>query len=198
MSKTSKCCIGVCSPHRQRYAQHGVVLFITLIVLVAMSIAGIGLMRSVGANTLIAGNLALKEATTRAAEVGIEAGRQWALDLNAELPTADDNSGYYARWDDNFDPVAMGASFWTDDQKTKAVNVAGTPFSDYSIRYVIHRMCKEAGEMMGGTQECMKFAEAKTACTSGLCDTTEYALFRITVRVVGPKNTESYVQALLY
>jgi Tfp pilus assembly protein PilX len=41
----------------------GAVLFIALIVLVAMTLAGIAIMRSVDTATLIAGNLAFKQGT---------------------------------------------------------------------------------------------------------------------------------------
>jgi Tfp pilus assembly protein PilX len=54
-----------------RRAQQGVVLFIALIVLVAMSLAGIALMRSVDTNVLIAGNLAFRQGATMAGDWGI-------------------------------------------------------------------------------------------------------------------------------
>jgi type IV pilus assembly protein PilX len=47
--------------------ERGAILFIALIVLVAMSLAGIALMRSVDTNVLIAGNLASARARPRAA-----------------------------------------------------------------------------------------------------------------------------------
>jgi type IV pilus assembly protein PilX len=54
-------------PQRQR----GVVLLVTLIVLVAMMLAGIGMIRSVDTGTLIAGNVAFREATVQAGERGM-------------------------------------------------------------------------------------------------------------------------------
>ena len=60
-----------------RRAQSGVVLFIALIILVAMTLAGIALMRSVDTNVLIAGNLAFRQATTLAGDWGIEEARSW-------------------------------------------------------------------------------------------------------------------------
>ena len=56
-------------PARQR----GVVLLISLIVLVALSLGGIALFRSVGTTTIIAGNLAFQQAATFSGEAGIEA-----------------------------------------------------------------------------------------------------------------------------
>jgi len=54
-------------PRRQR----GVVLLIALIVLVVMTLAGIGMMRSADTGIVIAGNLAFKQATIQAADLGI-------------------------------------------------------------------------------------------------------------------------------
>jgi type IV pilus assembly protein PilX len=54
-------------PRRQR----GVVLLIALIVLVVMTLAGIGMMRSVDTGTVVAGNLAFRQSTMQAADLGI-------------------------------------------------------------------------------------------------------------------------------
>lgn len=51
--------------------QGGVVLLIALIVLVAMTLAGIGMMRSIDTTTLIAGNVAFKQTTIQAGDRGI-------------------------------------------------------------------------------------------------------------------------------
>jgi Tfp pilus assembly protein PilX len=48
------------------------VLFIALIVLVAMTLAGIAIMRSVDTATLIAGNLAFKQGTVQSSDNGVE------------------------------------------------------------------------------------------------------------------------------
>lgn len=55
-------------PPRQ---QRGVVLLIALIVLVAMTLAAIGMMRSVDTTTVIAGNVAFKQTTLQSADQGI-------------------------------------------------------------------------------------------------------------------------------
>ena len=55
-------------------AQRGVVLLITLIILVAMTLAGIGMMRSVDTGNIIAGNMAFRQATLNASEAGVATG----------------------------------------------------------------------------------------------------------------------------
>lgn len=53
--------------------QQGIVLLVALIALVALSLSGIVLMRSVDTSNIISGNFAFNEATTQMAEVGINA-----------------------------------------------------------------------------------------------------------------------------
>ncbi len=55
-----------------RHKQTGFVLFVALIVLVAMSMAGIGMMRSVDAGTQIAGNLASRQSAIHIQEAALE------------------------------------------------------------------------------------------------------------------------------
>lgn len=56
----------IAAPRKQR----GVVLLIALIVLVAMTLAAIGMMRSVDTGNVIAGNLAFQQATSQASDAG--------------------------------------------------------------------------------------------------------------------------------
>jgi type IV pilus assembly protein PilX len=57
----------------QPVLQRGVVLMISLIILVALTIGGIALFRSVGTTNIIAGNLAFQQAATFSGEAGSEA-----------------------------------------------------------------------------------------------------------------------------
>src|SRR3546814_10518494 len=81
-----------------QHKQQGVVLFIALIVLVAMTIAGIALVRSVDTSNLIAGNLAFKQGATLSAEGGAEKAIEWLTSRNGslELYTPERAAGYYA------------------------------------------------------------------------------------------------------
>jgi type IV pilus assembly protein PilX len=67
-------------------SQRGVVLLIALIMLVAMTLAGIGMMRSVDTGSVIAGNLAFKQATLNASDAGTIAG------FNALVAVANSNN----------------------------------------------------------------------------------------------------------
>lgn len=56
------------SLHQQ---QRGVVLLVALIALVALSLSGLALMRSVDTSNIVSGNFAFSEATTQMAEIGM-------------------------------------------------------------------------------------------------------------------------------
>jgi len=66
-----------------RHHQQGVVLFVALIVLIIMTLAGLALLRQMGAGTSIAGNIAFKENATSVADRGTEVARKWIRDNTA-------------------------------------------------------------------------------------------------------------------
>ena len=192
-----------------RSRARGAVLFIALIVLVAMTLAGIAIMRSVDTATLIAGNLAFKQGTVQSSDNGIEQGYQWLLanrpSLSNSIPAQGYNSGYST-------PVWTAAGTWAS-----AVTV-GTDAAGNTISYQIHRMCKCADTLYNGTSaacpppegnQCAldnptgtgappppSAGESFTVGSPGyLQDPRVY--YRITVRTQGPRNTVSYVQSMV-
>ncbi len=192
-------------------AQRGVILFIALIVLVAMSLAGIALMRSVDTNVLIAGNLAFRQATTNMGDIGIEAARSW-LAANTSVLDQDQPGGFTAYWANNQVGVtnflATTPSGPSDFDWSTAQTVT-SPDPAYEIAYVIHRLCNTAGSPSNAATGCMKVAigaagggasgSSKGEVTYGSQGLPGISVtyYRITVRVAGPRNTYGYVQAML-
>lgn len=179
-----------------RSAQDGVVLFIALIVLVAMTLAGISVMRSVDTNVLIAGNLAFRNAALSAGDAGIEVARKWLTAQTAGALVNDQVPGYYANWQDTFNPSTFD---WSANSA-----LVGTDSNGNQIRYIVHRMCAESAKTVDGT-DCFKVASSSTGSTKGggsygvtPLSGTAQPYFRITTRVDGPHNTVSYVQAFIY
>jgi type IV pilus assembly protein PilX len=192
MSKSAR---NVAVPRRQR----GVVLFIALIVLVAMTLAGLAMFRSVGTSVVIAGNLTFKQGATSAADRGIEAGRTW---LTTQPPAVLQNTalpGFYSDWGQTFDPA-------TFDWSGKGVLVTADDGGGNEIRYVVHRLCMtENASVNAPTQQCVTlsssgFGGSKAGGAYGQLplSNTIQAYFRITARAVGPKNTVSYVQSIIF
>lgn len=191
----------------RRKKQEGLVLFIALIVLVAMTLAGIALMRGVDTGTVIASNLAFKQTTTSVADVGVETARAWLLAQAATSLYNDNTSAgtaYYATMQSNLDLLGNDPGK-TDYNWSSAATLASPP-SGYVVRYVIHRLCDAVGNPV--SVNCIKAASSDSSTASGTKGAAAYgqfaisvptqAYYRITVQVTGPRNTLSYVQTVVF
>tara|TARA_R110001599_G_scaffold64023_4_gene179454 strand:- start:134437 stop:135051 length:615 start_codon:yes stop_codon:yes gene_type:complete len=187
-----------------RAKQKGVVLIIALIVLVAMTLAGIAMMRSVDTSNLIAGNLAFQQAATHSADAGIETAVAW-LETNAAgsvLDNDDATNGYAANGSDATNNPSANQSwdaYWVATLDGRKVDLNADQAGN-QVSYVIDRMCNFTGAKTAGAS-CVA-SPAVTAATGNAEEAGEIQLkapsvvyYRITVRVAGPKNTVSYVQA---
>jgi Tfp pilus assembly protein PilX len=182
-----------------------VVLFIALIVLVAMTLAGIGMVRSIDTATAVAGNLGFKEASVSAGDQGIEAGYQWLLAnaAGAGLNNTNLAAGYYSARPGS-EPDWSDPDTWADafELNGGAPDAAGNVIS-----YVIHRMCTLPNTSYNGAgNQCATQAPSGAAATGGsmraATDTPSFAgtpqvYYRVTSRIQGPRNTETYVQAMV-
>lgn len=198
--------------------QRGLVLFLALVALVVLSLAAVALIRSVDTSTLIAGNLAFKQAATTSADAGVESAITMLAamrDSNGSKNVLNDNShtfnitdtsarpGYFS----NADPALnlLADATWDDVNNV----LVGTDASGNTIRYIAQRMCRNANVAIqnadclfststddnGGQQ--VKFP--KDICDGPGCPVPgQTPQVRITVRVTGPKNTVSYIQAFVY
>ena len=195
--RTSKLSLG----RRER----GVVLFIALIVLVAMSLAGLGLMRSVDTGTLVAGNLAFKQGAIHGGDRGIEDARTWLL-ANSGGSTLDSDrqsDGYYATTQSNLDLLGNDPSkpdfSWSGNAKDLGTDAAGN-----RAQYVIHRMCEAVGAV--ATTNCVRAASTSgSSFRKGGVDYSKFGIegkatvyYRVTVKMTGPRNTIAYVQATMF
>jgi len=189
---------------RSRARQHGAVLFIALIVLVAMSLAGIALIRGVDTANLIAGNLAFKQNATHGGDWGVELARTWLQSQSATTLYNDDavDKRYFASMQSGLDFTATDPSRPDFDWTTNSYNAGDDPAGN-KVRYVIHRMCDIAGNP--GSVNCVRTSTGGTAdSTKGgstyggaALPSTSQIYYRITARVTGPRNTVSYVQVMV-
>jgi type IV pilus assembly protein PilX len=192
-----------------RRAQHGVILFVALIVLVAMSLTGIALIRSVDTNVLVAGNLAFRQGATAAGDWGVEAARSYlktTLTMNSSALNGDQPSAaYYATWQETLDlyGTGVGTPFnWASNSLAVGTDSAGN-----EVRYVLHRMCAFPGAGSDPTTNCVKTADVGSGLDGSTKQTVDAATqamsgktalyYRVTVRILGPRNTLSFVQAML-
>lgn len=213
--------------HFHQNNQQGVVLFISLVALVVMSLAAAALIRSVDTNTRIAGNLSFKQSALISSDRGVEAALAWVqTTANANLVTLDssnDTKGYYAIYGD----LALGSEAVPVNLDNTNILKDDDTWSDYSeeatgtgitdgveddgknrIDFIVERMCTaELAPANDTTNKCL-FGQSEAGGGSKGVKTAEQAgaiigssaspIYRVTVRVTGPQNTQVYSQAYAY
>lgn len=179
--------------------QRGAALFIALIALVSMTLAGIALVRSVDTSNLIAGNLAFRQAALHASDVGIEK----AFDALGTIVSTSLDTNY---------PSGCSAGTCNYYPTLQATNTNGVPTviswssvpsttvnTDYNVKYVIDRLCNGPAPVTDIAGKC--YADAKTGggtkkSGGAVFSGSQAVYYRVTVRVEGPRNTTSMVQAI--
>jgi type IV pilus assembly protein PilX len=189
----------------QKKRQQGLVLFVALIALVAMSLAAAALIRSVDTSTIVAGNLALKQSATLAADSGLETAITWLTNNPSGVDADNKTVGYHAT---NTTLDFKDADLWVDANSEIAqgngITAGKDDITGNEVRYIIQRMCSAAGKadatncLVGygqsdnGSKGTGGYATQGRITSSGISP-----MYRITARVLGPKNTISYIQAYL-
>ena len=203
--------------------QRGVVLFIALIVMVAMSLAAIALIRSVDTTSQVIGNLAFRQASILPANLAIEDAAS-GLFVDAGGPrianvTADDaTQNYFAThkpddptWDSKGKlslPDGVPQPLWTKTAAAALTRQLPADGAGNTITYIVERMCNPDVVAPGndGTGKASEgWCDLGTPKGGGKHTINEAAAFnfppqpfyRVTVRVDGPQNTVSFLQAML-
>ena len=166
----------VAKPGKQR----GVVLVIALIALVALTLSGIALMRSVDTGNVIAGNFAFKQAALHASDTGVE---KAFTDLPTIIATSlnTDISGQYFATMQAVDAKDVPTTIDWSTSVTPA-----TAVSSYNVQYVIDRLCNGPTPVTDIAAQCLSYGSSSVS-----------VYYRVTVRVTGPRNTVSMVQAII-
>ncbi len=193
-------------PTRSR--QRGIVLLISLVILIAMTLAGIALIRSTDLANIIAGNLAFRQGATHAGDRGVEEAFTWLQANNGNLLWNDvAASGYSANGNDATRSPAVGVNwetYWATlpANRIRTLTAAQAGNTGNTVSFIIDRMCALAGDPTAGAN-CSASTVAGVGGGSGE-EGGEVALtspssiyYRITVRVAGPRNTVSFVQAMV-
>lgn len=203
-----------------RCKQQGVVLIIALIALVAISLAGIALMRTVDTSNVVSGNIAFNEAALQLADVGAELAY---AEVNSNLyntflnlaipvclssqsvcPTNSAGQSYFYANAAAIDattrlPTPTGGLAWSNP---RTVSLPGDTTPSYAVQYVIERMCSGTANL----QEVTTFSKCNAApnYSAGVLmpintlasGQPSYGkmFYRITVQVSGPRNTRGLAQ----
>ena len=197
------------------HGQRGVVLFVALIAMVVMSLAGVALIRSVDTTGSVAGNLAFREASTPAVNMAVEEAVQalyLAKPKKIANPEVDDiPNRYYAKLQPgelaNGVPAILAGTYATM-KGAYPFTVTTYPTTNAEVRAVIERICSPASPALPLTvaqklQWCdtlpPKVSVAKTSMKKVGATLPPIPLYRVTVRVDLPgTNTASYAQVMLH
>jgi len=189
---------------RSRAGQAGVALPIALIMLAAMILAAVALFRSVDTATMVAGNLTYKQRTVHAGDEGVRAAYLWLQDKAANTPADLNNTntgaGYYSSQHAN-DPGWNPVTEWPSSGTVSTAADAG----GNTATYVIHRLCTQPGLAYNeGNNLCASYTGGGNASTGGSLASdapafigVTYIYFRVTTKVVGPRNSTSFIQTLM-
>jgi len=196
--------------HSTLQHQKGLVLFIALIALVAMSLAAAALIRSVDSGVLVAGNLAFKQSAIMSAETGIARAYKF-INESSEAVLLAPATGYYANLDGTLleSSASLNASATWDNSIVVTKDIADK--SGNETRIILQRMCRNAGAV--SQENCLVGTGSSAANSKGAKSEgggaggggfgaqkggADAVVYRATVRVTGPKNTVSYLQAFIY
>jgi Tfp pilus assembly protein PilX len=188
-------------PSRKR--ERGVVVFVALIAVVLMSLAAVGLMRSVHTSSLVVGNLAFRQAALAVSSAAVEKAiyDMFQPGTIADVTNHDLNRNYYAFVQPGENAMGVPA-----DLQTKGAAPASfqkiTDSSGNTATYVIERMCLPASLGLPANGTMCEMIPPKQGM--GLQGNVQWNIgldpfpyYRMTVRVDGPNNSVSFAQAMI-
>lgn len=168
--------------------QGGAVLFFALIALSVLMLSAIAMVRSVDTALGVAGNMAFKQGTIQEGDSGVEAAFKALSIPTIANKTQDDLArGYYAAYD-----PAVDMPHARLDAATDRAGASGN-----KVRYIIERMCLRAGAP--DPDSCLQppLVDNNSKASGHVVFSEEKVYYRVTVRISGPRNTSSVVQAIL-
>jgi len=187
--------------------QQGVVLIFSLIVLLILAIGAVALLRSVNSSLLSAGNLAFHRDLVNQAEQAVStvmtefktAGPPLSTNsTTADLPAANYKSTALPT---NAQGVPLALLDNTNGPNGfLSVGVAANDIlgrtPDVTIRYVIDRLCTNTGT--ASSPNCVQSTGLPTGGTANRNTAVappSATVYRISVRVNGPRNTQAFLQS---
>ncbi len=165
-------------------------MLVVLVLMTVMLFGALALARMTEIGSMAAGNSAYREASLQASEIGLNT----AFAAVRAIPVLNENDA---------------AGDWYYSQ-THAADTNGLPTVDwnaapsvamgaYTVRYVAERLCTVA-VVANPLRECLvKQVPVTKSARDGVeeLDPPNSRQYRVTIRVTGPKDTTTFVQALL-
>ena len=202
-----------------RRRQRGVVLLFSLIALVIMLIATVALVRSFNSSLFGAGNIGFKRDMQNQSEAAVDKVLT-AFKTGGALATSTDRATSNTLKNYSATILATNAQGIPDalqsDSTFTAIGVIGNDFksadTSVNVRYLIDRLCAVSGDEtkdITASNSCRLAGEAIPAGTSlsnlkGPNQNTgttnppvlnQAILYRVSIKVTGPRNTQSFFQS---
>lgn len=188
--------------------QQGFSLFFSLIALVILLVAAVSVMQSSGSSLFSSGNAAFQQDILARADVAnvkifslLRSGG--ALSTETSLASSQKNSNYSAvalNTNDQGIPLAL-----ISDTQFDAVGQSSNDIKDEAsntvIRYVIERLCDQAGESgVLGREHCIHEPDPNPILGGSSTQMNSdirpgfAPIYRVSVRIQGPRGSEAYLQ----
>ena len=148
-------------------------MIVVLVLLSVLLMGALALARLTEVGTLAAGNASYREASIQASAVGM-------------------NTAYLAVRDITNEDQSITGWYWSTMQAELLVG-------NYRVRYVVDRLCNNA-PVTNTLQQCLvkQIPQTESSKAGGeSVDPPNARQFRVTVRVTGPKNTQTWTQGLV-
>ncbi len=175
-------------PTARQPRQRGVTMLVVLVLMTVMLMGGIALARMTEIGTMAAGNSLFREVSLQASEVGLN-------NAFAQVSALPDES------------LDTGGWYWStpqpvDTEGVPTINWAGVPATNvgaYDVRVVAERLCSVAAvtDRLAQCLVAQKSLPTSAAADTPTLDPPNATQYRITARVLGPKGTLTWVQALM-
>jgi type IV pilus assembly protein PilX len=189
------------SRRKPLHSQRGAVLFVVLMVLSLLLLAGLGVMRSVDTSNVIAGNYSFQQAAVQASDRAVtDALNGLASIVVAGGGNANVANRYYQLRQNTLDsrgfPTAVN---WSNvacaNEIGQSISNCDASVGNYRVQYVIERLCS-AQPTLSDVASLRANCEYEAAASA----TTAAAValrYRILIRVRGPRSTEGWFEAVV-
>jgi Tfp pilus assembly protein PilX len=167
-------------------SQRGSTLLVALVVLAVLSAGAVALFSSTLQAQMAASNTAFKQAALQASDAGVFAAQRLVAALDAPDSA---QAGYFPVEQ----PQAQGVPAQVDWSRQPAI-----PMQGYEVRWVVERLCSTA-PVTDPTTQCATATGAGQSSNRAGAEQYEAppaVYYRATVRVTGPRNLETFTQAL--
>jgi type IV pilus assembly protein PilX len=170
-------------------SQRGVTMLMVLLLLSVMLLGGLALARITEVGSLASGNSGYREASLQASEVGVNT----AYAAIKALADEENNAGtWYWASIQAADAAGIPTVAWATAPKVVVGN--------YDVYYVVERVCSQTN-VSDTLRQCLVKQVPKGADSAifgkEALDPPNSRQFRVTVRVTGPKDTQTWVQSLI-